>query len=74
VHVTPRVEQAQTHNDQPPEDPALKTHTTPIKVDVKLVLVPVSIMDPLNRQVIGLDKENFQVRGQGKARNPALFE
>ena len=61
VHVTPRVEHAQTQNDQLTNDPALKTHTTPIKVDVKLVLVPVSITDPLNRQVIGLDKENFQV-------------
>ena len=67
VHVTPRVEHAQTQNDQPTDDPALKTHTTPIKVDVKLVLVPVSIVDPLNRQVIGLDKENFQVF-EGKER------
>jgi hypothetical protein len=55
VHVTPRVEHAQTQNDQPTDDAALKTHTTPIKVDVKLVLVPVSIVDVLNRQVIGLD-------------------
>jgi len=57
VHVTPRVQHAQSQNDQPTEDPALKTHMTPIKVDVNLVLVSVSITDPRNRQVIGLDKE-----------------
>src|ERR1700746_2001567 len=61
VHVTPRVQHAQTQNDQPTEDPALKTHASPIKVDVNLVLVPVSIVDPMNRQVTGLDKQNFVV-------------
>ena len=60
VHVTPRVE--------PPKadpaagiDPSLKTHTKPLKVDVSLVLVPVTITDPMNRLVTGLDKENFQL-------------
>ncbi|HXR14766.1 MAG TPA: VWA domain-containing protein [Terriglobales bacterium] len=60
VHVIPRIE--------PPKsspldgiDPSLKTHTKPLKVDVSLVLVPVTITDPLNRLVTGLDKENFQV-------------
>jgi Ca-activated chloride channel family protein len=61
VHLTPRVQHAQTQNDHPVDDPALTTHTRPIKVDVNLVLVSVSILDPLNRQVVGLDKENFQV-------------
>jgi Ca-activated chloride channel homolog len=67
VHVTPRVEQPQTKNDQLVEDPALKTGTAPIRVDVNLVLVPVSIVDPLNRQVTGLDKDNFEVF-EGKQR------
>lgn len=62
VHVTPR---------KPPEsddkraeaniDPSLKTHTRPFKVDVDLVLVPVTITDPLNRLVTGLEKDNFAV-------------
>jgi Ca-activated chloride channel family protein len=60
VHVSPRLQQPQTNNNRP-EDPELKTHTKPVKVDVNLVLVSVSIVDPLNRQVTGLDKENFQV-------------
>ena len=60
IHVTPRVE--------PPKsdpaafiDPSLKTHTRPLKVDVNLVLVSVTITDPMNRLVTGLDKENFMV-------------
>jgi Ca-activated chloride channel homolog len=61
VHMTPRVEQALTRNGEPVDDPTLKTHTKPIKVDVNLVLVPVSIVDPEDRQVTGLDKENFEV-------------
>ena len=40
---------------------SLKTHTKPLKVDVDLVLVPVTITDPLNRLVTGLDKDNFTV-------------
>jgi len=67
VHVTPRVQQPQTNNNRPAEDPGLKTHTKPIKVDVNLVLVSVSIVDPLNRQVTGLDKENFELF-EGKER------
>jgi Ca-activated chloride channel homolog len=68
VHITPRVEQTQTKNGEPIDDPTLKTHTKPIKVDVNLVLVPVSIVDPENRQVTGLDKENFEVF-EGKTGN-----
>ena len=32
-----------------------------MKSEVNLVLVPVTITDPLNRLVTGLDKENFQL-------------
>src|SRR6266403_324129 len=55
VHIQPRV--------QPPApkeldvDPALKTHTKPFKVSVDMVLVPVTITDPLNRLVTGLARE-----------------
>lgn len=40
---------------------SLRTREKPIKVDVSLVLVPVTITDPLNRLVTGLDKDNFAV-------------
>jgi len=39
----------------------LTTHVRPLKVAVDLVLVPVTITDPMNRLVTGLDKENFQL-------------
>jgi Ca-activated chloride channel family protein len=60
VHVRPRIE---THAPDPMKglDAALETHTKPIKRDVNLVLVPVTITDPMNRLVTGLDKDNFQV-------------
>jgi Ca-activated chloride channel family protein len=32
-----------------------------IKVNVDMVLVPVSVTDPMNRLVTGLEKENFQI-------------
>src|SRR5437763_7760615 len=32
-----------------------------IRVDTSLILVPVSVNDPLNRPVTGLEKENFRV-------------
>ncbi len=39
----------------------LNARVRPLKVDVDLVLVPVTITDPLNRLVTGLEKENFQL-------------
>ena len=60
VHVTPRVE-APTSGPMDAIDPSFKTHTKPMKVDVSLVLVPVTITDPMNRLVTGLDKDNFQL-------------
>ncbi len=47
-------------------DPSLKTHTKPYKVEVDLVLVPVTITDPMNRLVTGLEKDNFIVEDNGQ--------
>ncbi|MGA9542593.1 MAG: VWA domain-containing protein, partial [Candidatus Sulfotelmatobacter sp.] len=41
--------------------PSLNAHVRPLKVDVDLVLVPVTITDPMNRLVTGLEKENFEL-------------
>jgi Ca-activated chloride channel homolog len=60
VHIKPRIEPAPT-TPEDNIDPALRTHTKPMKVDVNLVLVSVTITDPMNRLVTGLDKENFSV-------------
>ncbi len=60
VHVTPRIKPPDPNKSEI-VDAALKTHTKPMLVDVDLVLVPVTITDPLNRLVTGLDKDNFSV-------------
>jgi Ca-activated chloride channel homolog len=48
---------------QPPVNtsPVVTAHLRPMKVDVDLVLVPVTITDPMNRLVTGLEKDNFQL-------------
>ena len=48
-------------------DPGLKVnHGKPIQVDVDLVLVPVTVTDPMNRLVTGLEKENFFLTDSGQ--------
>ena len=42
-------------------DKATSTAGAAIHVDVDLVLVPVTVTDPMNRLVTGLEKENFQL-------------
>jgi Ca-activated chloride channel family protein len=72
IHITPRApkkadETTKASADIPSEgDPSLKTHTKPIMRDVDLVLVPVTITDPMNRLVTGLEKENFTLTDNGK--------
>ncbi|HKU27315.1 MAG TPA: VWA domain-containing protein [Candidatus Sulfotelmatobacter sp.] len=62
----------QTRQVEKPKDPpkpeelvsptkGLSARVRPLKVDVDLVLVPVTITDPMNRLVTGLEKENFQL-------------
>ncbi|MGH9530855.1 MAG: VWA domain-containing protein [Terriglobales bacterium] len=60
VHIQPR-KPPEPANLLAPSNAALKTHTKPIKVDVDLVLVNVTITDPLNRLVTGLEREHFVV-------------
>ena len=64
VHIQPR-------EAEKPKEPAQETvvstknglsaRVRPLKVDVDLVLVPVTITDPMNRLVTGLEKANFQL-------------
>src|ERR1700691_3642091 len=44
-----------------PAPPAEDTPHGNIRVDTTLVLIPVTVTDPLNRFVTGLEKENFRV-------------
>jgi Ca-activated chloride channel homolog len=61
VHIKPSIQPPPAVPANGILDASLKTHTKPYKVDVNLVLVPVTITDPLNRLVTGLDKENFNI-------------
>ena len=64
VHAVAReVEKAKTEEvaNKSLSEPKLDAHTRPLKVSADLVLVPVTITDPMNRLVTGLDKENFQL-------------
>lgn len=65
VHIQPReVEtnaKTQPKENFVPSNTGLSAHVRPMKVDVDLVLVPVTITDPMNRLVTGLEKDNFQL-------------
>jgi len=71
VHVVPRVvsHEGEAPNAAKTEEFAkqsvvsasLTSHVRPLKVAVDLVLVPVTITDPMNRLVTGLDKDNFEL-------------
>jgi len=59
VHVTPRVV-----GNTPASsgiDETLNTHTRPLRSNVDMVLVPVTVTDPMDRLVTGLDKDNFAI-------------
>ena len=67
VHVAPR--EVEKPADAAKDDVISSTTSTsgmsarvrPMKVDVNMVLVPVTITDPMNRLVTGLEKPNFQL-------------
>ena len=59
VHIVPRVNPIDTAGAPVPA--GLRAYSQPIKVNVGLVLVPVTIVDDSSRFVIGLAKDNFQV-------------
>jgi Ca-activated chloride channel family protein len=65
IHVQPR--EVEKPKEPPKENvvtttkEGLSARVRPLKVDVDLVLVPVTITDPMNRLVTGLEKDNFQL-------------
>src|SRR5713226_569783 len=52
VEITPRAKRTEAPPDVPRSD---------IRVQSTLVLIPVTVTDPLNRFVTGLDRENFRI-------------
>ena len=61
VHIKPRIQPRPAKDDLKELEKEFSPHTKPMKSTVELVLVPVTITDPMNRLVTGLDKENFTV-------------
>lgn len=62
VHIAPRMApKIAEPTNAPPPDPTLKTYTKPLHSNVDLVLVPVTVTDPMDRLVTGLEKKNFEI-------------
>src|SRR6201984_3634602 len=61
VHIKPRIEPKPPSDGIKELEKVFSPHTKPLKSTVELALVPVTITDPMNRLVTGLDKENFTV-------------
>ncbi len=79
VHITPREQKA-----PPPEFDSkdsnssssphlLIPHTRPLRADVDVVLVPVTVTDEKNRPVLGLSKEQFQVYEEDQPQHIRYF-
>jgi Ca-activated chloride channel family protein len=66
VHITPRAHAdpasaAASPDVNTPASVGLKSSDRAIKVNVNLVLLPVTVTDPMNRLVTGLERDNFTV-------------
>src|SRR5260370_2115552 len=59
IHISPRIEPEKSEQENVLD--TVRAHAPTMKSKVDLVLVPVTVTDPMNRLVTGLDKENFQV-------------
>jgi Ca-activated chloride channel family protein len=75
VHIKPQVSSAEAARFDPNSvakaeaeaDPSFNVRgSKAIKVDVDLVLIPVTITDPMNRLVTGLEKDNFVLMDEGQ--------
>jgi Ca-activated chloride channel family protein len=65
VHIVPRI--AASEFSPPAIEVTGYASAQPIKVNVDLVLVPVTVTDPMDRIVRGLDREDFEIL-DGKSR------
>jgi Ca-activated chloride channel family protein len=67
VHITPRtsmerpIHRSSDAPAPPDSEPVLSTRIKPLRVDVDLVLVPVTVTNPANQPVLNLDKPNFEL-------------
>jgi Ca-activated chloride channel homolog len=68
VHIAPRspVQKKSTSTEVAGGPNSTGVHQRPLLANVDLVLVPVTITDPMNRAVVGLDKNNFELYEDGQ--------
>ncbi len=71
VHVAPLPDPPSTTASITASD--LKLHLRTLHVEVDLVLVPVTVTDALNRPVIGLGKDNFELLDGGRKQQIRFF-
>lgn len=59
VHVVPRIQPPAASDESGP--PGISLHTRPLRADVDLVLVPVTVSDPMNHPVLNLRQQDFKL-------------
>ena len=73
AHVVPHAQPKAGGSAASIGEPHLSPRTKPMRVDVDLVLVPVTVTDALNRPVIDLPKQNFTLYEGGVAQPIRYF-
>jgi Ca-activated chloride channel homolog len=73
AHVVPHAQPNASVSTASIDEPHLSPRTKPMRVDVDLVLVPVTVTDALNRPVIDLPKQNFMLYEGGVAQPIRYF-
>src|SRR5689334_23835510 len=61
VHTTPRISPENAMPFGIKLSDSVLRHAKPLRADVDVVLVPVTVTDPMNRPVLGLQKQDFKV-------------
>jgi Ca-activated chloride channel homolog len=61
VNITPRVKPPEKDKDKDAKKSELERRGASIRIDTTLVQIPVTVTDPLNRFVTGLEKEHFKL-------------
>ncbi|HMF91416.1 MAG TPA: VWA domain-containing protein [Candidatus Angelobacter sp.] len=77
VHVVPRRPAQEQTENQPSDSSAGRSspsrHSKPLLANVDLVLVPVTVTDRMNRAVMGLEKQNFELYEDGQRQTINTF-
>lgn len=75
VHVVPlsKPDRPANENGEAVSDPNLQAHVKTLRVDVDLVLVPVTVTDAMNRPIINLQKQDFTLYEADKKQEIRYF-